>query len=725
MRNQQGRNNKEKQGLFSRFEVIVFLAYAGIVALMTWPAVTLTSRTYAQKGDPMGTLWILWWMRYSAAHHLAANPVSIVGVPSGYALNLYSGEILTTGSLKAMSLATTETIAYNVFLLVFFFFAAVSMYYFVRWLTKSRAGATVAGFIFAFSPYMLMQGKEHTGLLTVGWIPLFFYLLIRAFKERSVLLGALCGVVFAVLTLFNYHYGLIAGVMAVVFLITTWLLGRPWRKISSRAVRRALPAAVIVAVVAGIAVLVIARKPTDMTGSYLYSARPWEYFLPHAEGFLFGWLTSGFITSHLHGGFLSESSLFLGFVPMILVVYALVSLFRKQPPQAVENTEPDGAAATETDAGGADGRPAGPRKMLLAFALTGVACFLISMPPTTRLLGLKIYLPSYLIHLVVPPVRAWARFGLGVYFSVAVLAGYGVAVLMKRVRWSRAGKVAAVVIISMLVLLEFSIIPPFHSLNTASTTDYYTWLKERPAGTVVAIYPFFDADEFDNYSYFFQQRHHQKKMVNGAQVGSAADNTRQIVLNITNPSTPGILKRLGVDYVLAIPSLYREGNHMNYVYPIAFDAGAVPSTLKEVKRFDDCFAYEDTARPAEFVPSFIAGSYESILSTDGKTWHPGMGDVTVDIRSYASGPAVCDVRFQAIAPQSRGTIRFSLNGQDSGTRDLQAWPSEFIIKGVTLRPGSNLLTFRSASPPAAVPQVPGASSVDANVLLGDVTVTRL
>ena len=725
MRNQQGRNNAEKQGLISRFEAIVFLAYAGIVALMTWPAITLTSRTYAQKGDPMGTLWILWWMRYSAAHHLAANPVSIVGVPNGYALNLYTGEILTTGSLKAMSLATTETIAYNVFLLVFFFFAAVSMYYFVRWLTKSRAGATVAGFIFAFSPYMLMQGKEHTGLLTVGWIPLFFYLLIRAFKERSVLLGVLCGVVFAVLTLFNYHYGLITGFMAVVFGITVWMLGRPWRKISSRAVRRALPAAVIVAVVVGIAVLVIARKPTDMTGSILYSARPWEYFLPHAEGMLFGWMTSGFITSHLHGGFLSESSLFLGFVPLILVAYALVSLFRRKPPRQIESPESDDDGEAGADAAGADAPRAGVRRLLIAFAVTGVACFLMSMPPTTRLLGLKIYLPSYLMHLVTPPVRAWARFGLGVFFSVAVLAGYGVAVLMKRVRWSRAGKVAAVAVISVLVLLEFAIIPPFHSLNTASTTDYYTWLKSRPASTVVAMYPFFYSDDFANYSYMFDQRHHQKKMANGAQVDTGAENTRQIVLDITNPSTPGILKRLGVDYVLAIPSLYEEGNHMNYVDPIKFDAGAVPSTLKEVKKFDDCFAYVNTAPPAEFVPSFIAGAYQSVLSRDGKTWHPGVGDVTVDVRSYASVPALCDIRFQAVAPQSRGTIRFSLNGQDSGTRDLQAWPSEFIIKGVTLRPGSNLLSVRADAPAAAVPQVPGATSINADVLLGDVSVTRL
>jgi len=683
----------------------------------------LTSRTYAQKGDPMGALWILWWLRYSAAHHLPANPMSLVGVPNGYPLNIYSGEVLSTGSLKAMSLASTETIAYNIFLLVFFFFAAVSMYYFARWLTKSRAGATVAGFIFAFSPYMLMQGKEHPGLITVAWMPLFFYLLIRAVRERSIVMGALCGLSFAVLALFNFHLGLITGFMALAFLLTAWLVTSPWRRLPEGFARKAVPLAVLAVVIVAVALLVIVRKPADMTGSYLYSARPWAYFLPHAEGALFGWMTSGFITSHLHGGFLSESSLFLGFVPMILVAYALVSLFRRETRELPESLGPDQADCEKADAVEGRGMLAGTRRLLLAFAVAGAACFLMSMPPSTSILGFKVYLPSYLMHLVAPPVRAWARFGVGVYFAVAVLAGYGVVVLLKRVQWSRAARIGATAIISLLVLLEFAIIPPFHSLNTASTTDYYTWLKGRPDGTVVAIYPFFDTDDFDNYGYFFDQRHHEKKMANGVQPDTGAENTRQLVLDLTNPSTPGILKRLGVDYVLAIPSLYREGNHVNYVNPITFDAGAVAPTLKQVKKFDDCYVFRNTAQPARIVSSFISGAYQSVLTKEGKTWHTGGGNVKVNIRSYAEVPLTCDVRFQAVAPGKAGTIRVSLNGRDSGQGDLPAWPSEFIIRNVTLAPGSNLLSIQADAPLAPVPQVPGATTVDVRVLVSDITVT--
>jgi len=175
--------------------------------------------------------------------------------------------------------------------------------------------------------------------------------------------------------------------------------------------------------------------------------------------------------------------------------------------------------------------------------------------------------------------------------------------------------------------------------------------------------------------------------------------------------------------VLAIPSLYREGNHVNYVNPITFDAGAVAPTLKQVKKFDDCYVFRNTAPPAEFVSSFIGGAYQSVLTKEGKTWHTGGEDVTVNIRSYAEAPVTCDVRFQAVAPKKPGTIRLSLNGRDSGQGDLPAWPSEFTIRNVTLRPGRNPLIIRADAPEAAVPQVPGATTVDVEVLVSDITVT--
>jgi hypothetical protein len=705
------------------FEAGLFVVYAMVIAFMTWPAVTLVSRTYAQRGDPYGVIWWSWWFKFAFTRHLAANPMSWVAVPYGRNMSPFARDPLTTNSLRALSIVTTETIAYNVFILLAFFSAAVAMYFFARRLTRSRPAAAVAGFIFAFSPYMLMQGKEHISMLAVAGIPLVFYFLIRAWKEHSALMGVLCAVSFVVMTLFNYHYGLIGGTLVVAFLVSVWLLSRPWKKSSGGLMFRVVPLVLCLVGFIGLVTFVLARRHAvsgDLTGLYLYSARVWDYFLPTAQGAAFGWATYGFITSHIHGGFLVESSLFLGFVPLGLAVFGLVSEFRGKPvpDEAGQSVEGESAKPVEPIAKRDDSR------IPVAFAISAGVCFLCSLPPTGNLFGLKVYFPGYLLHYIVPDVRAYARFGIGVTFCVAILAAYGIAALLKRGAPSRH-KLLIAVAVSLLVLVEFAIVPPFRALDTTSTTEYYRWLKGRPGDPVVAMYPFFYADDFANYNYYFDQRHHEKKMVNGSAPDTEAEEIRRSALDLTNPATPGILKKLGTKYVLAVPSMYREGNHVNYIEPAVFQAGNIPKTLKRVKRFADCYVYEDVAEPATVIPLFTAGAYQPVVYPDGHAWHPGSSDMLVNIRSERKKAYLADVSFKASATSKQGTLEFELNGSRSGTRVLPVWPVSFTVKSVSIDPGDNLLTIKSKSALSPVTEIPGATEVNVGIMVSDITISPL
>jgi hypothetical protein len=713
------------KSIIGKTEALVFSAYACVVAFMTWPAITLLNRTYAQRGDPFGAIWQLWWFRYAYQRHLPAGLINVVSVPYGMKISVYGRDPLTNLTLRSLSIATTETIAYNLFLLFCFFLTAVTMYYLARRLTGSKPAAAVAGFIFAFSPYMLVQGKEHTGLLTVFWLPVFFYLLVRSWQERRSCLYVLCGVSFALMALTNYHYGLIGGTVAIVFLISVWLLGRPWkRRVRGNIARRSVPVLVFGAVVLGLFVLALFVRrwgARDIGNLYLYSARPWDYFLPHADGLLLGWATKGFINSHLHGGFLSENSLFLGFLPLALSAYALVETFRRprsEDPGGV--VEAEGPGVEEDVTGHIKGFD---RRIPLALTISAAACFLMSMPPTAKILGLKIYLPSYLAHLVVPQVRAFARFGVGVMFSVALLAAYGLAFLLARKEWRKYSTVVTVAVV-LVVLFEFSIVPPFRALDTKATTDYYTWLKERPGDPVVAIYPFYYVDDFVNYEYFFQQRHHEKKLTNGTSPGTDSEKIRQDVLNIMNPDTSRILKRLGARYVLVIPSLYAQGNHMNYVDPVSFNPAVIPPGLEKVREFDDGIIYENVASPADFLPLFISGTFQAIVHQDGSTWHPGLNEMVVNIKSFLPEPTVRDVTFSVASTKSDGTVEAEINGVSSPRQVLPVWPVEIALKRVTLRPGDNRMVIRCDSPLSPVPEVPRVTTVDAAIMVSDVKVTE-
>ncbi len=708
-------------------ETAVFLFYASVAAVMTYPAVTLVSRTYAERRDPLGVLWLMWWFKYAVSHHLATSPVSFVAVPFSLKINQYGVDPLTGYILRVGSLISTETIAYNVFLLLSFFLAAVFMYYLVKHLTTSRAAAAFSGLAFAFSPYMLTQGKEHINLVATFWIPIFVLALVKAWQRRTKGTVLWCAGAFTLLTLFNFQHGFFCGVFAATFLVTAWIAGKPWRRLK-RATEGRLPIIVLgagmVAVVTGI-ILFSARSLFDFKNPvshlYMYSARPWDYFIPHAEAALFGPLTRNFITTHLHQGFLVENSLFLGYVPLFLAAvgaagtlargrFAPANLETADTAPREQGTPSDEPIANET------------RRFIWGFIVSGAVAFLFSMPPTASVLGIKWYLPSYLAFKVLPQFRAYARFGIIVTMCVMVLAGYGVAFLIRTGVLGRY-KVPAVALLMGLVLLEFTIVPPFYSLNTQATTPYYRWLKSRPGKPVAAIYPMYMADDFYNYDYLFQQRIHQKKLVNGAATDSAADLYRQSILDITNPATPGLLKNLGAKYVLVLPGLYSQPvQHVNYVFPTRITESSVAPGLKEIRRFSDCYVYEITAPPADFVPIFGTGAYTPYNNPEGKFWHPCINRVVISIESKREQPATCDMKLRVMSARSTSTVAFELNGRTVSTVEAPVWPVDVLTRGVTLNPGKNTLLVKSDGKLAFLTGVPGYSDAAAAMILSDIQV---
>jgi hypothetical protein len=712
-------------------EALVFSGYALVTALMTYPAVTLLSRTYAERRDPLGGLWWFWWLRYSFYRHMAANPMPLAAVPFGVSIKPYRTDPLNGLLVRGLTIVFNETVTYNILLLLSYLTAAIACYYLVRYLTGRRSAAAVSGLIFAFCPYMLVQGKEHLSLVLTMWIPIFVLLLIKAWRKRTAASIAACGVSFVVLALFNFQYGLFSGIFTVTFLLVAWIAGRPWRrrKPSSMSILPKATAAAVVVVLSAAIVLLLAR------------ARPWDYFIPHAEGALFGGITNRFIAAHLHGGFLVENSLFLGYIPLLLAVVGAVGVLARRR---------RGAAALETG-GGAEaqnGTPAegslaggrhvtrssteqpveGPpgesetRRFVWGFVIAGVIGFLFSMPPTAKVLGIKLYFPSYFLFKVIPQFRAYARFGIITMICVVVLAGYGISFLEARGFFGRR-RTLIVALLSALVLLEFTIVPPFYSLDTAKTTAYYRWLQRQPGKPIAAVYPLYVEDDFYNYGYFFQQRIHKKSLVNGAQSTGFGDLYRQSILDITNPATPGLLKNLGTKYVLVITGLYASPIvHTNYVFPTNMSEDKIAPGLLPVQRFGDCFVCEVTAQPAEFVPIFDAGSYTPYNDPEGKFWHPCIEYAVVSIESKLKQPAVCDIRLRVMSARSSSTVTFELNGRTVSTVEAQVWPVDVSMSRVILNPGKNTLLVKSDGKLALLTEVPGYSKAAAAMMLSDIQV---
>ncbi len=75
-------------------------------------------------------------------------------------------------------------VAYNILFIFSFVASGVSTYYLVRYLTKSKPAALVAGIIFAFSPFHFHNSMStNVGTMHQEWLPLFALFLFKFFEE--------------------------------------------------------------------------------------------------------------------------------------------------------------------------------------------------------------------------------------------------------------------------------------------------------------------------------------------------------------------------------------------------------------------------------------------------------------------------------------------------------------------------------------------------------------
>lgn len=724
-------------------EPLVFSIYAVIACFMTYPAVTLVSRTYAEARDPLGNLWWFWWLRYSFFERIPVTPVNIVGVPSGLDMSPYRTDSLYHFIMRVLSVISSETVAYNIVLLLSFFLTAVFTYYLVKYLTDNIYAAAFSGVVLAFSPYMLTQGKEHLGLIAVFWVPLFFLLLIKAWDRRKLgdMIG--CSAVFVLMTLYNYQFGFIVGICALVFSLTLWLTGSPWKRklAGKKSLLKILPFAAAVVIIATVLFAVFVGSPAgnvrNISEVYKYSARPWDFFIPHAEGRAVGYLTHDFIVRNLHGSFLAENSLFLGYIPLFLSIFAVVTVFtgrRKKKDGSEPDTGTEPSQEQEEDGGYEEENPAeqkngntaiSSRRLIVSFAVCGLFAILVSMPPTFSVAGVDLYLPSYILHKLIPQFRVYARFGMITIFCVAVLCGYAI-FKAGRNEILKKWRVVAITAVSVLVLLEFAIVPPFHSLDTQKTTDYYRWLEAQPGKPVTAVYPLFYVDIFYNYEYFFQQRFHKKPLVNGAAGDSWEETFRWSIMDITNEGTPGLLKFLGTKYVLVIPSLYdaREGLDPNLPFLAEIDLEKIPPGLDLVEEFEDCSVYEVTAPESKLIPLYSQGFYWPYMDPYGKFVHPATNSAEITIESLYEKHAACNIRFSAMCPRAESNITVYLNGTELKTVAVTQTPSELLLTEVTLNPGRNRLELVSDGDLYFLSEVPGAHNMHAAMIIGDITLEK-
>lgn len=505
-------------------------AEAGLVVLFgvvltvwfTWPlAARMGSLGRADNGDGQFSIWNVAWV----ARALVRQPLRVFDAnifhPHRSTL-AFSEANLGAGALAVPAYWATgdPVVAHSFAFLLSFALTIVTTYYLARYLTRSRCAALTSAVLFAFCPYLFGR-TSHIQLLMVFGLPLCLLAMHRLIDRPTVPRMGVLGFAVALQGLFCAYYGVLAGLLVGLGVLSYASLDGRWRQLRYWTLATG---AALVAVLIVLPFFLPYRELQVTTGfgrsladAATYSADWGAYFASNSR--LHAWMLA-----LLHR---RNDVLFPGFLAMGLGVAGLLVGWRQT----------------------------GTRRHAIYYTLVLGLALWSSFGPKAGL-----YRALYHAVPVFSLLRAPARFGVAVTLALAVLSGFAVARVLRAQAPRRAGFVSAALIVAALADLHLSEMP---FRDVPPPARIYRFLRDLPPGAVVEFPFFYLREMFHRHSwYMLQSTYHWKPLVNGYSDYIPQDFRDMAVPLSSFPNMAGfrILEPRGTRYVVFHLDWYNRKN---------------------------------------------------------------------------------------------------------------------------------------------------------------------
>ncbi|MCX5713523.1 MAG: hypothetical protein NT033_01650 [Candidatus Omnitrophica bacterium] len=540
--------------------VILFFGVATLV--FTYPLIIIKIGSYIpaffSTDETFGALWDSWRIKYSLLHGISVTKTNFVAYPFG--INLYASAFISYLWLALtylLSFALTPVLCFNIQGLFNICSMGFFCYILVYQLTGSRAGAIFSGIAYAFCPYQFSRLWQHLGLTYNQWIPLVLLSLVALKVKNSR--GVKVLLFISLLLAFSFDFSVMYFTTIVIASFLIYFIAYSWRSRSNdlNSWNNALVYLKNVFLIGLLVLLILlpqilpiiinrmklsAATLASASNSYhrsfedlfAQSARPLSYFLPAASHPVFGGFTEQFIGTDFYGESFTEHALYLGWIPLILAFVAFRAWRKKKTTLSKDNSFYIGF-----------------------YVLLAAVAWLFSQPPWWKIGPVKIIMPSFFMYKLLPMFRAYCRFGIIVMFAVAVLAGFGLRIVLERFK-KRASKMAVAGLILSVLVFEFWNYPPFKVIDVSKVPAVYYWLKGQPGNFSVVEYPLDTGGP--NELYKFYQTKHEKRIINGSVPGSYANNFAQGIKDLSSSRTALLLHGMGVKYAIVHRQDYLESD---------------------------------------------------------------------------------------------------------------------------------------------------------------------
>jgi hypothetical protein len=519
------------------------LAYAIVAILVTWPLATKLGSSVigGPASDVGGTVAWLWSLPQEGGYHVfGATEHTLTGAPlpweQGNAANLQW--LPTYYPAYLTSLVAGEVVAYNLTILSGLMLSALGMYALTRRLGCSPLVAAWSGLVFMFFPWHIWRvNAGHASLVHLEAFPLLF-IALHAWTERPTLRrAAIVGLATTAAWLFSGYWGAMAVIGAVAFALAVGAVRARRDGIRRTGTHVVILTAAVLLGSLTVGLLSLPGRteagitvPRVLDELAAFSARPAEFVAPPLDTPVIGRI-AGPLQPAEHGSNASETTLFMGWLPIALVVLWLVIVLSRRRLLS--------RSLVATTAG------------LFAVLLAGLA-FAAPSPIVIRARAF-VWTPSWVLFHVLPEIRVPSRFVALVAAALYPLAALGLQFVCDRVRDGpetvrRGNRLALVAAVVALLVSTVELFPNFTDATRADRPPAVYGAVERTPRGVLAEYPI---DEGSDYK--FWQRLHGRRILNGAGVLTSSHDLARGLVNPAMPGTAEALALLGVTAIVTHP----------------------------------------------------------------------------------------------------------------------------------------------------------------------------
>jgi hypothetical protein len=466
-----------------RYDVTALALYGLLTLVLTWSLVSNMSTMLAgRSSDVYINPWADWWTRKALTEGLNFYYSDYLFYPQGTSLAFHSFTHVNTFIILLLSPLVGYFAAYNITILLAYVLSGFGMYLLVTYLTGCRPAAFVAGLVFAFYPYHIFE-SAHPVLVTTQWMPLFALALLRMLREtgagqvRQMLLAALW---FLLTALSSWHLMIMLSMWTALYLLYGLFFERvEWSP-------RAFRLLVLLAAITGLILVpflwpmiheVVTSDASYVTRDSGLGNDLLSFIIPNRYHPVLGSLVTTLnIDDEI--GFTRKQSAYLGYIALGLAISGILSARRRA------------------------------RFWLLA----GSVFFVFT-------LGLRVSVNETPLHSfklpwaipIIAVLRHPNRLNILLFFSLAVLVGYGGCWLHGRIRLrSRMLAHMALASVAIFILFEY-LIYPFPTTSTVHS-PFWDRLAHEEGDFAVADFP---RDNLGEKYAMFCQIFHGKKIVSG------------------------------------------------------------------------------------------------------------------------------------------------------------------------------------------------------------------